>query len=87
VKDLLLTLKADILGPFDESGEVALGLDVLADTEVPGPLLDERVLLDVSLCAIKHNVNRHTYLDLLGSTSPTLGKRGRSGLLLSGHLE
>jgi len=44
VKDFLLTLKADILGPLDESGEIALGLDILADTEVSGSLLDERVL-------------------------------------------
>jgi hypothetical protein len=56
VKDFLLTLKADILRPLDESGEVALGLDVLADTEVSGSFLYERVLRDVSF-VIKHNVN------------------------------
>jgi len=44
VQDLLLALKTDILGPLDEAGQVALGLDVLADTEVAGTLLDERVL-------------------------------------------
>lgn len=44
VEDLLLALKADILGPLDEAREVALGLDVLADTEVLGALLDQRVL-------------------------------------------
>jgi hypothetical protein len=45
VEDLLLALKTDILGPLDETGEVALGLDVLTDTEVTGTLLEERVLL------------------------------------------
>jgi voltage-gated potassium channel Kch len=44
VQDLLLALKTDILGPLDEAGEVALGLDVLANTEVAGAALDERVL-------------------------------------------
>jgi len=83
VKDFLLTLKADILGPLDESGEIALGLDILADTEVSGSLLDERVLRDVSFM-IKHSVNQDTHLDFLGSTSPALRERGGSGLLLSG---
>lgn len=45
VQDLLLALQADIFGPLDEAGQVALGLDVLTDTEVTGALLDERVLL------------------------------------------
>lgn len=44
VQDLLLALKTDILGPLDETAEVALGLDVLANAEVAGALLDERVL-------------------------------------------
>jgi hypothetical protein len=44
VEDLLLALKADILRPLDHARQVALGLDVLADAEVAGPLLDERVL-------------------------------------------
>lgn len=44
VQNLLLALQADIFGPLDEAGQVALGLDVLADTEVAGTLLDERVL-------------------------------------------
>lgn len=44
VEDLLLALEADILGPLDHARQVALGLDGLADAEVPGPLLDERVL-------------------------------------------
>lgn len=48
VQDLLLALKTDIFGPLDEAGEITLGLDVLADTEVAGALLDERVLRTVS---------------------------------------
>lgn len=39
----LLTLKADVFGPFDETAQVALGLDVLADAEVTGTLLEEGV--------------------------------------------
>jgi hypothetical protein len=49
VKDLLLALEADILGPLCHAREVALGLDVLADTEVACPLLDQRVLF-VTAC-------------------------------------
>merc|ERR1719244_2287490 len=39
----LLSLETDVLGPFDESGEVPLGLDILADSVVPGPLLKQGV--------------------------------------------
>lgn len=44
VEDLLLALEADILRPLHHARDIALGLDVLADTEVAGTLLDERVL-------------------------------------------
>lgn len=44
LKDLLLALEADILGPLNHAREVTLGLDVLADTVVTGATLDERVL-------------------------------------------
>lgn len=50
VQDLLLALEADVFGPLDEAGQVALGLDVLADTEVAGTLLDERVLPSQLAC-------------------------------------
>lgn len=43
VKDDLLALKPDILGPFDEASEIALGLDVLTNTEVLRRRLEERV--------------------------------------------
>ena len=46
VQDLLLALKTDILGPLDHAAEVTLGLDVLANAEVAGTLLNERVLAD-----------------------------------------
>src|ERR1700733_12840276 len=44
VEDLLLALKTDILGPPHHAGEVALGLDVLADAIVARTLLNEGVL-------------------------------------------
>lgn len=44
VQDLLLALKTNILGPLDEAGQVTLGLDVLADAEVAGALLEQGVL-------------------------------------------
>ena len=36
-------LEPDVLGPLDEAAEVPLRLDVLADSEVPGALLEEWV--------------------------------------------
>ena len=45
VENLLLALKTDVLGPLDHARKVALGLDVLANTKVPRPLLDEGVLI------------------------------------------
>merc|ERR1712224_256730 len=44
LEDLLLALEADILGPLHHAGDIALGLDVLADTKVAGTLLDQGVL-------------------------------------------
>jgi hypothetical protein len=43
LQDGLLPLEADVLGPLDEAGEIALGLDVLADAEVASALLKEGV--------------------------------------------
>ncbi len=43
-KNALLSLNADVLGPFDETGKVADGLDVTTDSEVLGRLLEERTL-------------------------------------------
>lgn len=44
VEDLLLALEADILRPLHHAGDIALGLDILANPEVAGTLLDERIL-------------------------------------------
>jgi len=51
MEDDLLALETDVLGPFDEAGEVGLGADVLADTEVLGVSLEERVLFSLSRLA------------------------------------
>ena len=44
VDDLALALEADILGPLHHAGEVATGLNVLADAEVARLLLEKGVL-------------------------------------------
>jgi len=41
----LLSLESDVLWPSHESGKIALGLDILADSKVLGSLFEERVLL------------------------------------------
>lgn len=56
LEDLLLALKTDVLGPLHHAGDIALGLDVLADTEVAGALLKERVL---SMSAIVSKLDRN----------------------------
>ena len=43
LENSLLPLEADVLGPLDEAAEVSLGLDVLADAEVAGSLLEQGV--------------------------------------------
>ena len=43
-KNALLSLDANVFGPFDEAGKVADGLDVTTDSEVLGRLLEERTL-------------------------------------------
>lgn len=85
VDDLALALKADILGPLHHTGEVSLGLDVLADTEVAGSLLDEGVLHSMSVLSTislrgKEYQKISTHLrDLLGTR--LRGEGGRGGLL------
>jgi len=80
VEDLLLALETDVRRPPDHATKVALGLDVLADTEVLGALLEERVLSLIRAC----NVNAKgfpTYLGSLLVASLALGEGGRRGLL------
>lgn len=49
VQDLALALQTDVGRPLHHAGEVATGLDVLADTEVLRAALNERVLRIVSI--------------------------------------
>lgn len=44
LQDLLLALKTNVLGPLDHAGDIALRLNVLANTVVARASLDERVL-------------------------------------------
>lgn len=44
VQNFLLSLETHILGPLHHAREVALGLNVLANAEVAGALLEKRVL-------------------------------------------
>ena len=46
-EDSLLSLDSDVLGPFDETGEVSLWLNVTSESEVLGSLLEERSLTNV----------------------------------------
>merc|ERR1719476_1306448 len=43
LEDSLLALQADVLGPFDESGEIPLRLDGLTNAKVSGSFLEERI--------------------------------------------
>ena len=52
--DLLLALKADILGPLHHARDIAAGLDILADTEVAGALLEKGILTSL----LAHRVQR-----------------------------
>lgn len=91
VQDLLLALQTDVLGPLDKAAEVALGLDVLANTEVASTLLDKGVLWGVHQLATQFIPSKAWRLDgdyahlgaLLASTSLTLGV-GHGGNLLTG---
>ena len=50
VQNSPLPLDTNVSRPFHESSQVSLGLDVLSNSEIPRPLLDQRVhLLDWSL--------------------------------------
>lgn len=84
VENLLLALEADILRPLHHARHVTLRLDVLADAEVAGPLLDKRVLRSrqhtrpgaTKFCGAA------TYLGGLLASLP-LREGGRSDLLTS----
>ena len=80
VEDLLLALETDVRRPPDHATKVALGLDVLADTEVLGALLEERVLVLIRVCESLCD-EFSTYLSGLLVASLALGEGGRRGLL------
>jgi len=55
LKDSLLPLDADVSWPFDESAEVAGGLDILSYAEVTCALLEKRILLLFRLGLLRSN--------------------------------
>lgn len=81
VQNLLLALQAHILRPLDEAGQVALGLDVLADAEVAGTSLGQGVLMLLASCCLRGNVSAAYLGSLLAGTSLTLGVGHGRGLL------
>jgi len=60
-----LSLNADVLGPLDESGEVACGLDVTTNTEVLGALLEEGGASILSLLVADDNLTLGSFLNLI----------------------
>lgn len=48
-KNFLLSLEEDVFGPFDDSGQVSLGADSVADLEVSGVGLEQGVSSDFLL--------------------------------------
>lgn len=85
-QDLLLALQANIFGPSHHAREVAPRLDVLADAEVTGTALDQRVLAS---CQIIDSSNRRgcvrsdNYLGLLLVSTGLALREGRGSRLLS----
>ena len=54
-KNSLLSLDTDVLGPFDETGQVSLGLNVTSNSEVSGALLEKRCLRSGCTGGISNN--------------------------------
>lgn len=48
-----LSLEGDVLGPSDESGQISFGLNIVADSKIARPALEERIrfLLDFLHCS------------------------------------
>jgi len=63
-KDALLSLDADILGPLDETGEVANWLDVTTDSEVLRGLLEE-ALSSIFCFGVSRNSNLLSFRNFL----------------------
>ena len=64
VKDALLPLNADVLGPLHESGEVSLWLDVTSQSEVAWVLLEERSLFLTRGLVVTDDDLLDSFLDL-----------------------
>ena len=64
-KNGLLSLDADVLGPLDESGQVAYGLDVTTDTEVLRALLKEGGASILGLLVADDNLTLGSFLNLI----------------------
>jgi hypothetical protein len=68
-EDALLSLDADVLGPLDEAGQVASGLDVATNAEVLGGLLEERALGVSRLSVADHDLSLSSFLNLITRVS------------------
>jgi len=55
-EDPLLALVADVLGPLDEAGQVALGLDVATDSKVTSILLEQGALHLLGALTARHDL-------------------------------
>lgn len=85
VEDLLLALETDVRGPSHHARKVALGLNVLADTEVPGALLKKGVLSLSEPAAMQLTISGRT---LAGFLEPALpwGKGAGAAFLALGAI-
>ena len=65
-----MSLNTDVLGPFDETGHVPLGLDVTTDSEVTGIFLEEGALLVVLAGTGANNdfLSLYSFLNLILNT-------------------
>lgn len=84
VEDLALALQAHVFGPSHHAGEVALRLDVLADSEVAWAALEEGILVSSIHTSTCHRDVRRTHLVgiLLARATRLAGwEWRRSGLL------
>ncbi len=82
VQDDLLALKANVFGPFDEAGQVSLGLDILTCESINQPSLYVciRRLTDTEVLGTGFKER------VLGSLGGLAGPEGCRGGLLTGLL-
>ncbi len=72
LKNSLLPLEPDVLGPPDETAEIALGLDVLADLKVAGTRLEQGVLHPLDLGLLHSQGSGRDLLSLLLALEMTI---------------